>query len=73
MKNIARVIIAVLIGVDGVAYIAAKFDFFTHYDSRTDGSYLRGHVVYWVAMLTLALLAGLIEILYPDKRDGRQV
>jgi hypothetical protein len=73
MKTVARVVVAILIALDVAVYIAAKFDFFTHYDPHRKGSYLRGHLMYWVVMLTLILSAGLIEILFPNKEDVREM
>ena len=46
-------------------YIAAKLDFFTHYEAA---NYVREHSKYWIAMLGIGLLIWIVGRRFPPSR-----
>ncbi len=67
-RTMLRTALAVLWGTLLAVYIAAKIDFFTHYDPLRVGSYIRHHSIYWLAMAASAFLIWLIEKRFPQGR-----
>jgi hypothetical protein len=60
VKSMARIALGMLWGVSLALYIAAKIDFFTHYDPLRVGTYLREHNIYWLGIAASGFLIWLI-------------
>ncbi len=52
-RSAVRIALVMFWGFFLAVYIAAKFDFFVHYDPLRVGTYLQEHSKYWVGMAAL--------------------
>jgi hypothetical protein len=67
-RSVARITLGVLWGVLLTLYVAAKVDFFVHYDPSSVGAYLQKHSIYWLGMAAVSFLIWLIEKRLPQSR-----
>jgi hypothetical protein len=66
-KRTGRIIGGGLLGLGAVIYVAAKIDFYTHYDPHLTGVYLHKHVYYWAGMVVIGLLLWLTGKVFFDE------
>jgi hypothetical protein len=67
-RTTVRTALGVLWGTLFAVYVAAKINFFTHYDPLRVGSYIRHHSIYLLGMAGSAFLIWLIEKRFPQGR-----
>jgi hypothetical protein len=65
-RIILRVILVILLVLGLVSYMAAKYNFFAHFDPFGMGGYTQQHSIYWAIMAAIVLVILIVERLFPS-------